>query len=154
MDEMVMERKYFDPKLPGAYSGRDKFYRSLKGKSRKEVNKFLKKQRAYTLHFPVRHRIRRNRVVVGGMNHLWDVDLASFVNEVEFNDGFAYVMLAVDVVSKFCHASKLKTKQTREVSQAMVDMVQRAALVDKKPLSIRTDRGEYTRCRLVLTTIQ
>ena len=145
MAELDLERKYNSPSFPGAFSGADRFYRGQKVGTRRQVNKFLQSQDAYTLHHPARRRIQRNRVVVGGVGHLWDTDLLSFQNLAEDNDGYKYVITAVDVLSKFAYCEKLKTKQAAEVAKAFRKILERATEDGRRSFKIRSDSGgEYT----------
>ena len=44
--------------------------------SRAQLKKWLMKQDTYTLHKPARRHYKRNRVIVGGIDELWQMDLA------------------------------------------------------------------------------
>ena len=89
----------------------------------------------------MKRKIRRNRVVVFGNNAQWDVDLASFINEKEYNSQKAYALVAIDVFNKHCYARKLETKQSREVSAAMVEILKEAIKDGRLPLAVRSDAG-------------
>ena len=44
--------------------------------SRNKIKKWLMKQDTYTLHKPIRRHFKRNRVIVGGIDQQWQMDLA------------------------------------------------------------------------------
>ena len=46
------------------------------------------KQDAYTLHKLVRRHFKRNRVIVGGIDERWQMDLADMQSMQKFNDGY------------------------------------------------------------------
>jgi hypothetical protein len=72
MDE-YLSSMYYDPKRPGGFGGVERLYEDVRkeGKfalSRKEIKECLMKQDVYTLHKPMFHHFKRNRVIVGGIN--------------------------------------------------------------------------------------
>ena len=154
MVDVELKRKYFDPRHPGAFAGVDKFYRGQTSATRKEVRKFLKAQDAYTLHFPARVRFDRNKVVVGGINQLWDTDLLSMQNLADDNDKNNYIITGVDVLSKHAYCEMLKTKTARDVASGFRKMLSRARDDGRLPNYVRSDRGsEYNNSlwRLLMT---
>lgn len=136
-----LEVKYFDPKLPGSFSGADIFYKSQTGASRKEVKQFLKNQPSYTFFHPINRKFSRNRVVVSQLNQTWDIDLLFMTDLREENDKYAYILNTIDVLSKFCRADKLKSKNTVEVCGVLRKMLVEAKESNQLPLSIRSDIG-------------
>lgn len=144
MADVELETKYNKATFPGAFSGADRFYRGQKVESRRKVKKFLQSQDAYTLHQPARRNFPRNRVLVGGIGHQFDSDLLSFQNLSDDNDGYKYVITAVDVLSKYAYCEKLKTKQAGEVVSAFRKILKRASGEGRLCFRIRTDMGsEY-----------
>ena len=80
MDEYLTQL-YYNPKRAGSLGGVERLYRDVKkeGKydiSRAQLKKWLMKQDTYTLHRPARRHYKRNRVIVGGIDELWQMDLA------------------------------------------------------------------------------
>ena len=54
--------------------------------SRNKIRSWLQKQDAYTLHKPVRYRLKRNRVIVGAIDMQWEADLVimdSLIKQVQ-----------------------------------------------------------------------
>ena len=85
---------YFDPEQPGAFAGPYKLYQILKhiGKptTYTNVKKWLQKQDAFTLLKPVTYRFKRKRIVVKGIDDLWDVDLADVSNLSSHNKKYTF----------------------------------------------------------------
>lgn len=134
-----MEESYYDTKLPGSFGGVDKFYRSQANASRKEIKDWLRGEEAYTLHKPVRYHFPRNKVVVSGMDAQWDADLMEMTQQPD--DGFTFVLVAIDILSHFVWMRPLKNKTGKEVSAAFEDIFTEGRI----PRKIRTDRGtEFT----------
>jgi hypothetical protein len=136
--EVIMQENYFDPRHPGSYSGVDKYYRSQVENTREDVAEFLRGEPAYTLHHPVRYRFARNKVVVSGMNYLWESDLCMFLDYADSNDGYKYILVATDVLSHKLYTQPLKSKTAREVCGAFERIFSSAGV---KPQKMRTDRG-------------
>lgn len=132
-----LEDQYYDIAHPGSYAGADKLYRSQDTSTRKEVKNWLKAQEVYTLHKPVRRRFRRNQVVVSGIDGQWDADLIDYSNLRSYNNGYSYVLVVIDILSRFVWCRKLKTKKTAEVAAAMEDILNEGRSSD----ALRTDRG-------------
>ena len=132
---------YTVPTHPGSLAGRDKYYRSQTAGSRKQVSDWLRGVDSYTLHRPVRYRFPRNQVVVSSIDSQWDSDLASYINYAGDNDGKAYFLICIDILSHFIWTRALKTKRSREVADAMLSIFAEGRICK----ALRTDRGsEYT----------
>ena len=58
-------------------------------------------QDTYTLHKPARRNFKRNRVIVGGIDEQWQMDLADMQSLKEYNDGYGYLLVCIDVFSKY-----------------------------------------------------
>ena len=114
MDEYLTQ-VYYNPKRSGSLGGVERLYRDVKkeGKydiSRAQLKKWLMKQDTYTLHKPARRHYKRNRVIVGGIDELWQMDLADMQAIATDNDGYRYLLVCIDVFSKFVWVIPLKTK--------------------------------------------
>ena len=89
MDEYLTQL-YYNPKRSGSFGGVERLYRDVKkeGKydiSRAQLKKWLMKQDTYTLHKPARRHYKRNRVIVGGIDELWQMDLADMQSHAKEN---------------------------------------------------------------------
>lgn len=145
-----MELNYYNPRHAGSFSGVDKAYRAQKSLSRKEVKQWLKGEDAYTLHKPVAYRFRRNRVVVSGLDAQWDSDLMVLISHEEQNNGYRYVLVAVDILSRYAWTRALKTKSGKEVADAFESIFAEG----RKPWKIRTDQGSEFKNRTVQRMFQ
>ena len=95
---------YDDPKRSGGFGGVDRLYKDVKkeGKfniSRTKIKEWLMKQDAYTLH--TRRHFKRNRVIVGGTDQQWQMDLADMQPMQKSNDGYRYLLVCINVFSKY-----------------------------------------------------
>ena len=141
-----VESIYYNPKHPASYSGLEKLYKVIKqeGKftiSRKQLRQWLKSQETYTLHRSVRHNFPRSRVMVTSKDQQWDADLADMQALSKSNKGVRYILVMIDILSRFVWTYPLKSKTGGEVVKAM----QAIFAQGRKPKSIRTDKGtEFT----------
>ena len=125
---------YYDAKRSGGFGGVDRLYKDVKkeGKfniSRTKIKEWLMKQDTYTLHKPIRRHFRRNRVIVGGIDYQWQMDLADMQSMQKFNDGYRYLLVCIDVFSKYAWVVPLKNKTGLSLVEAF------------KPEKIITDQG-------------
>ena len=75
---------------------------------------FLSSQDAYTLHKPIRKRFRQRKVFSKGIANLIQADLVDLSSIARYNDGYRYLLTAIDVFMKTGWAIPLKTKSGRE----------------------------------------
>ena len=141
MDE-YLSSVYYDPKRPGGFGGVDRLYDDVKkeGKfaiSRKKLKEWLMKQDAYTLHKPMRRHFKRNRVIVGGIDQQWQMDLADMQSMQKFNDGYRYLLVCIDVFSKYAWVVPLKNK----TGPTLVEAFKVILASGRKPEKIMTDQG-------------
>ena len=141
MDEYLAQ-VYYNPKRSGAPGGVERLYRDVKkdGKydiSRAQLKKWLMKQDTYTLHKPARRHYNRNRVIVGGIDELWQMDLADMQAIAAENDGYRYLLVCIDVFSKYVWVIPLKTK----TGPALVTAFKKILETGRKPQKIQTDQG-------------
>ena len=95
------------------------------------------KQDTYTLHKPKRRHFRRNRVIVGGIDHQWQMDLADMQCMQKFNDGYRYLLVCIDVFSKYAWVVPLKNK----TGLSLVEAFKIILASGRKPEKIITDQG-------------
>ena len=141
MDEYLAQ-VYYNPKRAGALGGVERLYRDVKkdGKydiSRAQLKKWLMKQDTYTLHKPARRHYKRNRVIVGGIDELWQMDLADMQTIAAEDDGYRYLLVCIDVFSKYVWVIPLKTK----TGPALVTAFKKILESGRKPQKIQTDQG-------------
>ena len=132
---------FYDPKEPASYSSAQKLYKSLQSKGHtiplKTIQKRLASQEVYTLHRSLKRKFPRNRVIVAGIDSQWDADLMDMTQLAKFNEGYKYVLICIDILSKFVWVIALKSKQSKEVLKAFQNIFAQG----RKPNSLRTDQG-------------
>ena len=141
-----LEAIYYDPKNPASYGGVDKVHRYVKSQGKKITRKTIKTwllgQPVYTSHKPVRRRFKRLEVVAPRKWYQFDTDTINMVSFKTQNKGWSYIMVAIDVVSKFCWTRPMKTLTGKEAVKVVKDMFTDPG--GRKPTNVRSDKGsEY-----------
>jgi transposase InsO family protein len=95
------------------------------------------KQDTYTLHKPMRRHFKQNRVIVGGIDQQWQIDLADMPSMQKFNDGYRYLLVCIDVFSKYAWVIPLKDK----MGPTLVKAFKVILTSGRKPEKIMTDQG-------------
>ena len=120
---------------PGSFGG-VRNLRRYSGRSARDVNHFLARQDAYTLHKPRRIRFPRRKTYSKGIGDLYQIDLADLSSLATHNDGMRYLLTCIDVFSKRALAVPVRTKGAREVSDAF-----ETVLEDGKCNMVQSDKG-------------
>ena len=136
----LLHRSFYDPKQPGGFAG----YQQLKRQARKkgiepwQVRQWLRTQPGYTLHKPVQRRFPRRRVMVDGLDQQWQADLADVKKLREDNDGVEYLLIVVDVLSRYAWVRPIRKKNAQEVTAAFRDIFEEEG---REPDVLQTDEG-------------
>ena len=153
--ENYLKRIYYNPSNPASYSGPDKLYRFVRrdGKfvlSKYKIRKWLQRQEPYSLQRPLKRKFRRNKVITTGIDDQWDVDLMDMTKYSKYNNGWSFVLVVIDIFSKYVWMRPLKDKKGESVAKALKDILAEG----RKPNRIRTDKGQEFRSRQVETLLQ
>lgn len=135
MAQSRVHTTYFDPKAPGSYAGLSTFKKAHP--SLKDVAKVLQQYPAYTMHKPTRRGFPRNRVVVGGIDHQWQMDLADLSKLSRYNDGYNFLLCCIDILSKFAWIVPLQQKSAKHLTKAFAEILS----TKRKPFVVQTDQG-------------
>jgi transposase InsO family protein len=141
----VLTKLYTDPGEATAFGSLNRLFAEAKrrlGKTvtRKKVKAFLSAQRGYVLHKPVIRKFQRSKIFAPFKNALWESDLTDVANLKRNNGGVRFLLVAVDVFSKYAYAQPLISKHGKTVASAF----QRILSKSNHPRQLRTDQGsEY-----------
>ena len=132
---------YVSPKHAACFLCLDKLYRLAKNKfpsvTRKEIRKWAENNLSYSLHKPCRRTFNRNKVYAPEIDSLWEADLAFVQDVVKENDGVNYLLVVIDVLSKYVCVRDMKNKTTRSLLEAFDSILSEG----RKPEKLRTDKG-------------
>jgi len=144
--EKYLKKIYSNPNHPGSFSGPEKLYQAVKsdGKfdlGRSRIRKWLQGNSSYTFNRIAHRKFKRNEVITAGLDALWDADLMDFTYYKKQNDNFCYILLTIDIFSRFTWLRPLKTKSSGDVITMMKSIFDDG----RKPDAMRTDKGkEFT----------
>lgn len=90
------------------------------------------------LHKQARKNFNRRRVVMKGIDDLWQADLVEMGNYSKSNKNYRYLLNIIDTFSKFAWAVALKNKTALEVAKAMDSILK----LGRVPKNLQTDDGK------------
>ena len=134
---------YFDPRHPAAFGGIARLRKSARAAGYPEateakVRDWLQGQESYSLFRPARKRFPRNETPMYKKDWIWEADLMDMVAYADENDRHQYVLVVVDVFTRYAWTTPLKSKQAVEVADALDALFKGG----RKPESaLRTDKG-------------
>lgn len=145
---MDVETEYTDPSKPGSYTGVRKFTRELKKRGhnvkQKNVEKVLQGVDSYTLYKTVRKTFPTRPVLVSGVDDLWDIDLIELSEDmVKGNGGVRFLLVVIDVLSRYAWAVPLKSKSSQAVLKGFQQILGQESpyLGHRSPYKLRSDSG-------------
>lgn len=118
--ETYLKRIRYDQKHAGAFTGPEKLYQIIKkeGKvtiSRNKIKQWLQDQDSYGLQRSSRKVHKRRKVIVPYIDYQWDVDLADVSNIAVENENYKYLLMVIDIFSRFLWVIPLKGKTANNV---------------------------------------
>lgn len=153
MNDDILQKLYYksdSPAFLGSVKKLLKEAKKAKQSIRKEtVQAWLTHQNTHTLHRPVNRRFPRNHYKVFGINKLWEIDLIDFVNLRKENDDYKFILITIDVFSKFIFAVPLKNKTGPGVTAAFRKIIDIDSIklrgAKHQPMICQSDLGkEFT----------
>lgn len=90
------------------------------------------------LHAQARKNFPRRRVIMKGIDDLWQADLVEMGNYSTINKGHRYLLTVIDTFSKFAWAEATKSKNASDVSTAFKKILDKGRI----PKNLQTDDGK------------
>ena len=113
---------YTFPKHTASLMGLDKLYCTAKNHfltvTRKQIQKWAETNLSYSLHKPSRRTVKCNKVYAPEIDSLWEVDLAFIQDVAKENDGVNYLLVVIDVLSKYVWVRSMKNKTACSLLEA------------------------------------
>ena len=107
------------------------------GLSQKKVEKFLQTKTSYTKFGPPIRCFPRLRAFSQYINAFWCMNLAFVDKLASQNNGIKYLLVAVDIFSRFVRVQTMKTIYAKDTLQAFRKMISRK----NSPEKVRVDKG-------------
>jgi hypothetical protein len=137
-----LEKVHCDPRHPGSFGGVDKLYKFVRKKGKyvlgkAKIRQWLETQETFGFHRQIKRKFSRRKVIVPFIEYQWDADTAVMKSFTKDNDGYGYLLLAIDVFSHYMRTFPLKTTQGKEKADALNRIFQGGS----KPEKLRSDKG-------------
>ena len=146
--DRVLRDIYYNPNKSGSFGGIDQLYKAVKNDnriniSRYQVKKWLCSQDVYTQNTQTYKIFPKRRVYASTIDEFYDADLAEFPgNFPKANSGLRYLLVVVDVLSRFLFVHPLKNKEEGSIIKAFDYIFNNSSRICSR---LRTDRGlEFT----------
>lgn len=92
------------------------------------------------LHHNARKNFNRRHFEMRGIDDTFQIDLVEMIPHAKENKGFKYVLMVIDVFSKYAWIKKLKSKTGEEVTKAMASIFKENP--NRIPKNIQSDMGK------------
>lgn len=91
------------------------------------------------LHKPARKNFKRRRVIIKGLNDLFQADLVEMIPYANDNKGYRYILVVINAFSKYVWAYPVKRKTGQAVTDAMKKVL---SSLKTTPNHMQTDMGK------------
>jgi len=91
------------------------------------------------LHAPDRKNFPRRHATVRGYDDLWQADIIEMHPYSRFNKGYHYILIIIDVLSKYAWAVPFKSKSVSETANAITEIIRKSG---RHPKNLQTDMGK------------
>ena len=135
-----LKKIYFNPGNSGSYEGVNKLYKQVKkeGKfnlSKVKIKTWLQNQLSFSLNKRISRKFKKGIVIVEEIDNQFEADLASMTDYEKSNDGYKYLLVVIDVFSRYGWIEPLKNKS----ASAIVSAFQKILKEGRIPRHLRTD---------------
>jgi N-acyl-L-homoserine lactone synthetase len=89
-------------------------------------------KKAYSLHAKKLNRIKRLKYIVNSRNEQWSIDLADLNELSGYNNQYRYILVCVDIYTRYAFVKLLKTKSAKNVSAKFEQIISDAGEPPKK----------------------
>lgn len=124
----ILLKLYTSTNQPGSFGGVERLYKQAKKKdekiTRKNVKDFLRSQSSYTLHKTTFKRFPRRRVMSPKPKVILSIDLADMRLLSRYNNNVQYLLVVIDIFSRFLKVKCLKKKDGTSVTKALKSVLE------------------------------
>ena len=150
-DTMLKELKVLQPKDLREKIDRMLVHKIISTKKRMGLGIQWSNELADELHKPIRRKFQKRKVVAKTVDDIWTADLVEMIPLAKYNKGFKYLLMVIDVFSKFGWIVPLKTKTGVAVANAFKGLFKEVEEEGKEgeggrrrrvPTRLWTDKGK------------
>lgn len=99
----------------------------------------VKEQVVNEIHRSARKNFKRRKVILKGIDDLWQADLIDLQNLQTVNKGYKYILVVIDAFSKYAWCVPTKTKSKTEIKNKLEHIIKS---MNRVPNNIQTDLGK------------
>lgn len=138
----ILNSIYYDIKNINSFSSVKKLFKEAK-KLNRNINEgivkdWLRKQDIYTTHRYIKRKFNRNKIVISKIDQQWQIDLIDFRKISNKNNNVKYILVCIDVLSKYLWAKPLRDKNSKTVLNAFKSIINESR---RTPKTIFSDPG-------------
>ncbi|KAL3119699.1 hypothetical protein niasHT_001669 [Heterodera trifolii] len=134
--DKLLEQIYYDLRSPASYAGMLKVWEEAKKRNPRislhNVYDFLHRQRTYTLFKPRRNKFPRLKTVPSGLHTDWQCDLCIMDTIKAHNDGYRYILVCIDVLSRKIFTAESELKKSEHMIEAFEKVFKKAGVLPNK----------------------
>jgi transposase InsO family protein len=137
----LLDRHYYSLRHPESFTTKSGLKKALKGEiDSKTLNEWSEGQDTVTEYAPARKNFVRRPTVAHERNAIWAMDTAFFLQLEKFNKGFKYLVVAVDILTRYVYGVPLKSKKPSELVEGFTKLFKKS----KPTYAVYVDAGgEY-----------
>ena len=132
-ERKILEKLYTQG--PAAYGSVENLKKASK-LSQKKVETFLAQTDAHTKYCAPRKKLPRLKVQAYRIDKIWSIYVAYVDKIAKYNNGVKYLLVAVDVLSRFLRVEPMKTKSATDATRAFKRMIRKSI-----PEKVWSDKG-------------
>lgn len=145
-EDRYLRKLYFNVNSAGAFRSANVLYQRVKKENKypiglSRIRQWLQNNDVYSMHRAARRRYKRRHVITAGIDDEFDTDLMDVQKWSAFNDGTRFLLIVIDIFSKYLWVVPLKNKTGITVKNGFETVFKQKRI----PRKIRSDSGtEYT----------
>ena len=136
-DQMIIELDLLEPKNLRERIDRSLVRKIISAKKRLGWGIEWTNKLADELHKPIRRKFKKRIVFAKNVDDIWSADLVDMQSFSKYNNGFKYILMVIDVFSKFGWGVPLKTKNGTTIAEAFEKIFK-----NNVPAMLWTDKGK------------
>nr|CAD2193613.1 unnamed protein product [Meloidogyne enterolobii] len=143
----ILDRLYKDVNSSTCFTSLEPLLREArrldKSISRDDVKKYLSTQDTYTLHRRAVRKYKRMRTLAAGLHTEWQADLSIFDRLGIQNNGFKYLLVCIDTLSRMIFVEPVKSKHNMEHFSMVTSPQWHAGMAERANRSIKERLYRY-----------
>src|ERR1700722_2670038 len=124
--EAVLADIYYNPENTASFGSVKKLLAAGRAKipklTKEQVEDWLSAQDTYTLHRAVKRKFQHVPTYADHVDSVWQLDTADVRHLQHTNNGIKYLLIVIDVLSRFAFVAPMRTKEAARVVKCFRDI--------------------------------